>query len=52
MDNKFNKNTQVQNISRAKENNIIKDNFIMLSHAANFIDSPWVQLWQKLKYKI
>lgn len=46
MDNKFNRNTQVQNISRAK------DNFIMLSHAANFIDSPRVQLWQTLKYKI
>lgn len=52
MDNKFNRNTQVQNISRAKDNNIIKDNFIMLSHAANFIDSPRVQLWQTLKYKI
>ena len=52
MDNKFNKNTQVQNNSRAKDNNIIMDNFIMLSHAANFIDSPRVQLWQKLKYKI
>lgn len=36
MDNKFNRNTQVQNISRAKDNNIIKDNFIMLSHAANY----------------
>lgn len=24
----------------------------MRSHAANFIDSPWVELWQKLKYKI
>ena len=46
MDNKFNRNTQVQNISRAK------DNFIMLSQAANFIDSPRVQLWQTLKYKI
>ena len=24
----------------------------MLSHAANFIYSPRVELWQKLKYKI